>query len=166
MGGLEEFFEILWSDVEGIARRFFGGSVSWTGKFDGTDGTKGTFITEDEVDGFVLDEAFGSLAVLRANFVVEECGDFDLGDDVELFAKKFDQELEAEFFWPLHKTFSGAIASAGFETLTALADADTGENGHEKQGYNSDSCGSQVDFVRAKESFNVHINFSRNCHLL
>lgn len=166
MGGFEELFEVLGSDVKRAQGSLFGRLVSWIGEFDGADGAKGTLIAEDEIDSFVLDEAFGGLAILRADFVIEKRGDFNLGDNVEFFAKKFDQELEAELLGAFHETLTRAIAGAGFETLAALANADAGENRHEKQGHDSDSCSSQVDFIRAEEFFNVHINYSRICHLL
>lgn len=90
MGGFEEFFEILGSDVERAQGSFFDRLVGWIGEFDGADGAKGTLITEDEVDSFVLNEAFGGLAILGADFVIEKRGDFNLGDDVKFFAKEFD----------------------------------------------------------------------------
>ena len=90
MGRFEEFFEILGSDVKRAQGSLFGRLVSWIGEFDGADGAKGTLIAEDEIDSFVLDEAFGSLAILRADFVIEKRGDFNLGDNVEFFAKEFD----------------------------------------------------------------------------
>lgn len=166
MGGFEEFLEVFWGDVEGVTGGFFDGFFGGVGEFDGADGTEGTFVTEDEVDVFVLDEAFGGLAVLGTDFVVEEGGDFDLGDDVEFFTKEFDEELKAEFFGAFHKAFTGAIAGAGLETLAALTHTNAGENGHEKQGHDSDSCGSQVDFIGAEEFFNVHVNKPYICHLL
>lgn len=166
MGGFEELFEVLGSDVKRAQGSLFGRLVSWIGEFDGANRTKGAFVTEDEINGFILDETFGSLAILRTNFVVEKRGNFNLRNDVKFFAKKFDQELEAELFRALHETFTRAIASASFEALAALADADTGKNRHKKQGHDSYGCGSQVDLIRAEEFFNVHVNYSRICHLL
>lgn len=128
MGGFEEFLEVLWGDVEGVTRGLFDGFFGGIGEFDGTDGTEGTLIAEDEVDGFVLDEAFGGLAVLGADFVVKECGDFDLGNDVEFFTKEFDEELETEFFGAFHKAFAGTVAGTGLETLAALTHTNAGEN--------------------------------------
>lgn len=90
MGRFEELFEVLGGDVEGVTRGFFDRFVGWVGEFDGANGAEGTFIAEDEINGFIFDKTLGGLAVLRANFMIEESGDFNLGDDIEFFAKKFD----------------------------------------------------------------------------
>ncbi len=90
MGRFEELFEVLRGDVEGVTRGFFDRFVGWVGEFDGANGTEGTFITEDEINGFIFDKTLGGLAVLRADFVIEESRDFNLGDDIEFLAKKFD----------------------------------------------------------------------------
>lgn len=90
MGGFEELFEVLGSDVKRAQGSLFGRLVSWIGEFDGANRTKGAFVTEDEINGFILDETFGSLAILGTNFVVEKRGNFNLRNDVKFFTKKFD----------------------------------------------------------------------------
>lgn len=155
MGGLEEFFEVFGGDVERIAG--FGAFVAWLGEFDGANWAQGVLITEDEIDVFVLDEALGGLAILGADFVIEERRNFDPWDDVKFLAKKFDQELKTKFFGAFHETFAGAIAGAGFEAAAALTDADAGEDGHEKQRDNSDDRGREIDLVGTKQFLNVYI---------
>lgn len=131
MGGFEEFFEILRGGFEGVTGSF-GGFVAGFGELDGADGAQGMLIAEDKIDGLVLDEVLGGLAILGTDLVIEKGRDFDLRDDIEFFTKKLNQELETELFGAFHEAFAGAVAGAGLETLAALTDADAGENGHEK----------------------------------
>lgn len=78
VGALEEFFH-----VAGVAAWLVLVVADTVFKLDGAEGAKRAFITEDEVDGFVVNEAVGGVAVLGADFVAEEGREANFGDDVE-----------------------------------------------------------------------------------
>ena len=83
VGATEEFFHI-----SRVAARIVFVGFGAVVEFDSADGAKGALVTEDEIDGFVFDKAFGLVAILETNFVAEERGKVDARDDVELFAKE------------------------------------------------------------------------------
>ena len=90
-------------------------------------------VTEDEINGFVVNETVGGVAILGADFVTKKRAKADLGDDVEFFTKEVVEHLETLFFGADHKVFAGAV----FETVNGLTLAAAGsnadENGHKKQ---------------------------------
>ncbi len=59
VGTAEEFFHVL-----GAAAGLFFLIMDAFFKFDGTDGAEGFFVAEDEIDGFVVDEAEGGIPIL------------------------------------------------------------------------------------------------------
>ena len=148
-GAFEELLHIFGAGARGFVG-FFGLFVF---EFNGADGAKGAFITEDEVDGFVFDEAVGGAAVLEADFVAEEGREGDAGDDVEALAEEVVQELEAGFFGTDHEVFAGAVAAAIDGVAGAAADADTGEHGHQKERQRRENGDGDEDFVRAEVFF-------------
>lgn len=83
VGALEEFFH-----VAGVAAWLVLIVADTVFELDGADGAKRALIAEDEVDGFVVDEAVGGVAVLGADFVAEEGREANFGDDVEFFAEE------------------------------------------------------------------------------
>lgn len=128
-GAFEELSHVFGAGAGGFVG-FFGLFIL---EFDGTDGAEGALITEDEVDGFVFDEAVGGAAVLETDLMAEEGREGDAGDDVEALAEEVVQELEAGFFGADHEMFAGAVATAVDGVAGAAADADTGEDRHQKE---------------------------------
>jgi len=111
-------------------------------EFNGADGAKGTFVAEDEVNGFVVDEAVGGVAILDADFVTEKGREVNVGDDVKLFAEEVIKHLETLFFGANHKMFAGAIFKVldGVALTTASGDADEdGDQEEQKRGDDSHS---------------------------
>ena len=52
-------------------------------EFDGANWTESAFVAKHEVNSLILDKTVGFVAVLAADFVVEEGGEIDLRDDVK-----------------------------------------------------------------------------------
>ncbi len=77
---LEEFLHVL----RAAAGVFCGLGVV---EFDGANGAESAFIAEDEIDGFIFDEMISGMAILSADFVIEEGGEADLGDNIEFLTK-------------------------------------------------------------------------------
>lgn len=125
MSAAEEFAHFF-----GCAARSFGVAFDAVFEFDGTDGAEGAFVTEDEIDGFVLNVFIGGVAVLDANFVTQERGEADVGDDVEFLAKKVVEYLETLLGRADHEMLAGAV----FEMVDTFALAATGGNS-DKDGY-------------------------------
>ena len=84
VGAAEEFFHVLGVAAGVVFVVFF-----LVVDFDGADGTERTFVAEDEIDGFVFDEAMGFVTTLGADFVAEEGIKADARDDVEFLAEEF-----------------------------------------------------------------------------
>lgn len=122
-------------------------------EFDGTDGAEGAFVAEDEIDGFIFDEAIGGAAVLKSDFVAEEGREGDAGDDVEALAEEVVQELETGFFGADHEVLAGAVAAAVDGIAGAAADADAGEDGHQKERQRREDGDGEEDLVRAEVFF-------------
>jgi len=91
-------------------------------ELDGADWAEGALVTEDEVDGLVGDEAIGFVAILVADFVAEEGGDGNIGDDVKTVAEDVVEELKTASLMADHELFAGAIV----ETFECGALAATG----------------------------------------
>lgn len=128
MSAAEEFFHVF-----GVATGVFGIVLDAFFELDGADRAKTTFITEDEVDGFVIDETISGVAVLSANFVAEEGREADFGDDVEFLTKEVVEHLEALALGADHKMFAGAIFEAIHGFFLAAAGSDADEYRHEKE---------------------------------
>lgn len=62
-GAAEEFFHVFGVATDVVFR--FGAIV----ELDGTDGTEGALVAEDEVDSLVFDKTVGFVAILATNFV-------------------------------------------------------------------------------------------------
>lgn len=148
-GAFEEFLHVFGAG----ARSFIGLFRLFVFELDGTDGAEGAFITEDEIDGFIFDEAIGGAAVLKPNFVTEEGREGDAGDDVEALAEEVVQELEAGFFGANHEVFAGAVAAAVDGIAGAAADADAGKDGYQKERQRREDGDGEEDLVRAEVFF-------------
>ncbi len=83
MRTFEEFFHVF-----GVAARIGFVVVAFVIELDGADGTQSAFVTEDEVDGFVLDKTISGIAILETNFMAEEGRNTDVGDDIKFFSEK------------------------------------------------------------------------------
>lgn len=128
MGAAEEFFHVV-----RIAARVFGIVLDAFFELDRADGAKTAFVAKDEIDGFVINEAVGGVAVLGADFVAEEGRKADAGDDVEFLSEKIIEHLETLTFGANHEMLAGAV----FEAIHSFSLATTGgysdEYGHEKE---------------------------------
>ena len=128
MGAAEEFFHVVW-----VAARVFGIVLDAFFELDRADGAKATFVAKNKIDGFVVDETVGGIAVLGADFVAEEGRKADAGDDVEFLSKKVVEHLEALTFGANHEMFAGAIFEAIHSFSLATAGGYSDEYGHEKE---------------------------------
>ena len=84
VGAAEEFFHVLGVAAGVVFVVFF-----LVVDFDGADGAEGTLVAEDEIDGFVFDEAMSFVTTLGADFVAEEGIKADARDDVEFLSEEF-----------------------------------------------------------------------------
>lgn len=80
-GAAEEFFHILGVATDVVAG--FGAVV----ELDGANGTEGAFVAKHEVNSLIFDKTVGFVAVLAADFVAQESGEADVGDDVKPLAE-------------------------------------------------------------------------------
>ena len=80
-GAAEEFFHILGVATDVVAG--FGAVV----ELDGADGAESAFVAKHEVNSLILDKTVGFVAVLAADFVAQESGEADVGDDVKSLAE-------------------------------------------------------------------------------
>ncbi len=80
-GAAEEFFHILGVTTDVVAG--FGAVV----KLDGADGAESAFVAKHEVNSLILDKTVGFVAVLAADFVTQESGEADVGDDIKPLAE-------------------------------------------------------------------------------
>lgn len=80
-GAAEEFFHILGVATDVVAG--FGAVV----ELDGADGAESAFVAKHEVNSLILDKTVGFVAVLAADFVAQESGEADVGDDVKPLAE-------------------------------------------------------------------------------
>lgn len=128
MSTFEEFFHIV-----RVAAGVFGIIFNTILELYGANGAEGTFVAENEVNGFVFDETISGVTVLSTNFVAEEGTKANIGNNVEFFAKKIIEHLEALFCVADHEVFARAV----LETINGVALATTGgdadEDGHQKQ---------------------------------
>ncbi len=81
MGAAEKFFHVFGVAAEGFG--LLGAGV----ELDGADWAEALFITKDEIDSFLVDEAISGGAILAADFVAEEGGEFHVGDDIKFLSK-------------------------------------------------------------------------------
>ncbi len=102
-------------------------------ELDGADGAERTLVAEDEIDGFILDEAVSFVAVLETDFVAKEGREVDAGDDVEFFTEEVIKHLETLFLSADHKMFAGAVATAIHGLAVATAGGNAGENRDQKE---------------------------------
>jgi len=114
-------------------------------EFDGADGAKGAFVAKNEIDGFVVDEAVGGVAILDANFVTEEGGEVNVGDDVKLFAEEVIKHLEALFFGANHEMLAGAIFKVLDGVALTAASGDADEDGDQKEQKRGDDGHSDIN---------------------
>lgn len=128
MGAAEEFFHIF-----GATTGIFVVGIDTVFELDGADGAERTLVAEDEIDGFVFDEAVSFVAVLEADFVTEEGREVDAGDDIEFLAEEIIKHLEALFLSADHKMFAGAVATAIHSLAVATAGGNAGENRDQKE---------------------------------
>ena len=82
MGTAEEFLHVFEVAIGG--GMIF---VATIVNFDGTDGSDGAFITEDEISSFVFNKTVGFGATLPANFMAEKRTERNVGNNVKTFAK-------------------------------------------------------------------------------
>lgn len=144
VGAAEELFHIF----RVVARGFvFVGAVV---ELDGADGAQGTFVTEDEIDGFVVDEAIGFVAILEADFMTEKGRKVDARDDVEFLAKKFVEELETLFFDANHEVLARAVATAVHDFAIAATGGNSSENRDQKQRQGRDDGDGDINPIRPK----------------
>lgn len=122
VGALEEFFHVLGVAAEGMV-----GVFAFV-EFDGANGAQSALIAEDKVDGFVFDEAIGLIAVLAADFVVEQGREADLGNNIESLSKNVVKQLETLAFGANHEVLLGAITAVRHCFGAALAGVDAGQN--------------------------------------
>lgn len=128
VGTTENFFHIFRVAAEVRSGRF--GAVV---EFDGADGAQGALIAKDKIDGFMIDEFIGFLAILAADFVAEEGGKVDVRDDIEALAKDVIQELKTMSLGTTHELFFGTIAAAFNGAPVAIGGFDAGKDGdHQK----------------------------------
>ena len=80
-GAAEEFFHVLGVATDVVAG--FGAVV----ELDGADGAESAFVAKHEVNSLILDKTVGFVAVLAADFVAQESGEADVGDDVKPLAE-------------------------------------------------------------------------------
>lgn len=151
-GAFEELFHVFGVGARGFVGFGFGG-FGGVFEFDGADGTEGAFVTEDEIDGFVFDETISGAAVLEADFVAEEGGKVDAGDDIEALTEEVVQELKTGFFGADHEVFAGAIAAAVHGVAGAATDADAGENRHQKERQRREGGDGDEDLIGAEIFF-------------
>lgn len=128
VGATEEFFHVLRVAAGVIVIGFCA-----IFEFDGADGAQGTFVAEDEVDGLVLDETVGGVAILEADFVAEERRKVDAGDNVEFFAEEVVEHLKALLLGADHEVLARAVAAAIHGFFVAAAGSNAGEDGDQKQ---------------------------------
>lgn len=124
VGAAEEFFHVF-----GVAAGVFAVVALLVVDLDGTDRAESALVTEDEIDGLMLDKAVGLVATLGANFMVKESVEADVGDDVEFLAEKFIQKLEATALGAGHEVFAGAIVAVFHDVALATTNSDAGEDG-------------------------------------
>lgn len=154
VGAAEEF-----AHFGGCAARGFGVVVNAVFEFDGADGTEGAFITEDEIDGFVFDVFVGGIAVLDADFVAQERGKANIGDDVEFLTKEVIEHLEALLGGADHKVLAGAVFEVVDTFALTAAGGDASKDGHQKEQQRCDDGHSDVNLVCTKKLFKLH-NFT------
>jgi len=128
VGATEEFFH-----VAGVTAGVVGVAMDVVFEFDGTDRTQGVLVAEYEIDGFVIDETVGGVAVLSADFVAEEGREVDIRDDVEFFAEKMIKHLETLFFGANHEMLAGAILEVVDGLTLAATSGDADEDGDQKE---------------------------------
>ncbi len=125
VGTAEEFLEIFgvgWAIIVEVIL-----------DFDGANGAKGALVAENKIDGTLIDEAVGEIAILAADFVVEEGGEADARDNVEFFAKNVVEKLETMFFGADHELFFGVKVEAVGEGLTTASGDDIGNDGDDQK---------------------------------
>lgn len=127
MGALKEFLHVL----RGAARVLDGRFVVI--KFNCANGAKCTLVAENKIDTFVFDKVVCSVTILGADFVIEESGKADLGDDVEFLPKEVNKELKAATLSAFHETFAWAIAAVGHHLTLAAAGGDADEHRDQKE---------------------------------
>lgn len=120
MGATEELFHVFRITAGGV---FF---VCVVVDFDGANWAYSTFITKDEISGFVFDEAVRFGTALAADFMAKEGTEGDVGDDVKTFTKDIVKNLEAMFLGASHELLFGSIMEAldSFAVTTFGTDAD------------------------------------------
>ncbi len=127
MGTAEEFFHVF-----GVAAGLFEVVLDAIFDFDGADGAEGTFVTEDEIYGLMINKAVGGVAVLDTDFVAKEGRKGDVGDDVEFGAKEVVEHLETLFLGADHEVFTGAIFVMADTLALAAAVGDTDKHRDQK----------------------------------
>lgn len=115
-GATEEFLHVFGVATDVVFRL---GTIV---ELNGTDGTEGALVAEDEVNSLVFDKTVGFVAILAADFVAQESREADVGDDVKALTKNLVEELETVFLTASHELFARAI----METVNSLATATTG----------------------------------------
>lgn len=123
MCALEELFHVLWIATERMV-----GFVAAVVEFDGADGTQGALIAEDEINGFILDEAIGFVAILATDFVIEQGREADLRNDIESLTKNVVEKLKTLAFSTDHEILLRAITTTRHGFGAALASIDASQN--------------------------------------
>lgn len=131
----KEFFHILRVAADVVFR------FCTVVELDGADGAQGTFVTEDEVDGFVFNETVSFVAILAADFVAQEGRKTNIWDDVEALAEDIVKELEAVFLAASHELLTRAI----MEAIEGVATTTLGGDHNKNREYEEDDSSNTSD---------------------
>lgn len=145
MCALEELLHVFWVAAKGMV-----GLVATVVEFDGANRAQSALIAKDEVDGFIFDETVGLVAILATNFVIEQGGEADLGDDIESLPKNVIEELETLALGANHEILLGAIATARHGLGAALAGVDAGQDGDNQKRNRSNPSNNNQKCIHTK----------------
>lgn len=151
MGAAEEFFH-----VARIATGVFGIVLDAIFELDGTDRAEGFFVAEDEIDGFVINEAIGGITILEADFVAQEGGEANFGDDIEFLTEKVVKDLETLLGGANHEMLAGAIFEAVDSFALTAAGGDASEHGHQKEEQQRNDGHGNIDLIWTKKLLKLH----------